>query len=277
MNKLLKPAALIATLAAAFAVQATSANAFLLGLPPPSPSNLHTCSHFQDELHPWKESNEETGTTIWSTWYAYDWWGKNGSCPQARFLAEEAVGRGAPTATYDVISGTTAPCVAIRKENKNTFEPFQTMACHVKAKAKKHPKRRSQDFGVLIVAYPVLIDGWFRNPGHTSCTDPTSCPGGPQGIPERLPDEVDTICGLQHGTLVCHVSNNPGAGGRMTLTLSRHGKKLDDKAVTFTDAQVLTVKLRGAKPLNRGVYQLHVVVVYQGRKLTDTIETLVLG
>jgi hypothetical protein len=236
-----------------------------VGLPPPTASNLHPCSRVTDGLSPWKDRNDETGYTVWGTSYAYDWWGKGGSCPAARFVAVQVVEARGPASVLSPVPGSSGHqrCYVTRDDAGNRIEPFASIFCEIKGGRKHH-------FGVLVAPYPVAIDGWFWNDGNQPpCTDPDNCPSGPPGLPEATPAEVDTVCGLKQGDAVCHISSNPGRGARATVTLSRNGRQIGKTSVTFGDDQLTTLTIHGSKPLQPATYDLHVVIVYNGSVVTD--------
>jgi hypothetical protein len=169
------------------------------------------------------------------------------------------------------------PCYASVNNGNVMIEPFAQVFCHVKEKAHKRPRQPARDFGVMVIPYPVQIDGWFWDPGRGPCTDPDGCPSSPPAdAPEGEPASVDTTCERHAGALVCRISNNPGAGARMTLTLTRAGRVVARKQVVFGSAQTMTVTLRGSAPLKPGAYDLHVLIVFAGQTVTDNSGPVVL-
>jgi hypothetical protein len=262
--------AVLGFVAAAAAFLAPGANASSVGLPAPTPANLHVCSRIADELSPWKDRSEETGYTVWGTHYAYDWWGTRGSCAAARFVAIQVVDNRGPSSVvspYSGAAGRSQRCYITTKDAGNTIEPFASIFCHIKV-----PRR---NFGVLVAPYPSSIDGWFWNDGNPpACTDPDICPKGVQGVSYGPPEEEDYICTRKGGALVCHMSNNPGAGARLTLTLLRHGKQVAQTHLVFGSDAVTTAVLRGRTPLRPGSYVLKVKLTNAGATLQDSSETL---
>jgi hypothetical protein len=187
-----------------------------------------------------------------------------------RFVAIQVVDNRGPSSVvspYGGGGGRFQRCYITTEDAGDTIEPFASIYCHISA-----PRR---NFGVLVAPYPSAIDGWFWNDGNPpACTDPDVCPKGVQGVSYGPPEEEDYICTRKGGALVCHMSDNPGAGARLTLTLLRNGRQVVQTHLVFGSEAVTTAVLRGRTALRPGSYVLKVKLTYRGATLQDSSETL---